>query len=269
VIVTVVTPALNGMRWLTQCIDSTQRQAGPNVEVEHIVIDGGSSDGTPDYAAARGCTVLTREEPSIAFAINKGAFNSTGELIGFLGCDDVLLPGALDAVVDQYQRDGRGWLVGGVRWLDERGVNRGDIQAPPGWVSAPILASLGWNCIAPMSTYLSRRFFEKLGGFDSTFSHADDYEFFVRALRREPFARVPRTLSAARRHSDAMSMDRNAVHLAELKSIAEQNAPRSWSRRTLYRYSLKLWLNATNPKWSALKRLDAFRDHYHVTALSA
>jgi len=259
VIVTVVTPALNGMRWLPECIDSTQRQAGPDIDVEHIVVDGGSSDGTPDYAASRGCTVLTREEPSIAYAINKGAFSSTGELIGFLGCDDALLPGALDAVLAHYRRDGRRWVVGGVRWLDERGASRGEIQAPPSWVSAPILASLGWNCIAPMSTFVSRSFFEELGGFDSAFAQAIDYEFFVRALKREPFARVARTLSAGRRHIDAMSMDRNAAHLAELEAVKEQSAPRSWSRRTLYRYGLKVWLNATNPKWSALKRVDAFR----------
>jgi hypothetical protein len=162
--------------------------------------------------------------------------------------------GALDTVVAHYRRDGRRWLVGGVCWLDERGASRGEIQAPPSWVNAPILASLGWNCIAPMSS-----FFEELGGFDLAFAKAIDYEFFVRALKREPFARVARTLSAARRHTDAMSMDRNAAHLAELAAIEEQSAPRSRTRRTLYRYALKVWLNATKPKWSALKRMDAFR----------
>ena len=203
-IVTVVTPALNGMRWLPECIDSTQHQAGPDIEVEHIVVDGGSSDGTPDYAASRGCTVLTREEPSIAYAINKGAFSSSGELIGFLGCDDILLPGALDAVAGHYRRDGRRWLVGGVRWLDERGASRGEIQAPPSWVNAPVLASLGWNCIAPMSTFVRRSFFEELGGFDSTFAHAMTMSSLSGPSRREPFARVARTLSAragdTRRH---------------------------------------------------------------------
>lgn len=268
-IVSVVTPALNGMRWLPECIDSTQRQTGPNIDVEHIVVDGGSTDGTPDYAASRGCTVLTREEPGIAYAMNKGAYNSTGELIGFLGCDDALLPGALDAVMAHYRRDGRRWLVGGVRWLDERGTSRGEIQAPPSWINAPILASLGWNCVAPMSTFVSRSFFEELGGFNSAFAQAIDYEFFVRALKREPFARVARTLSAARRHTDAMSMDRNAAHLAELEAIKEQSAPRSWSRRMLYRYSLKVWLNATNLRWSALKRVDAFRARDRAMTSSA
>jgi glycosyltransferase involved in cell wall biosynthesis len=269
VLMSVVTPALNGMKWLSECIDSTLRQASPNVEVEHIVVDGGSTDGTPEYAASRGCTVLTREEPSIAFAINKGVSNARGELIGFLGCDDVLLPGALDAVARRYQR-GRGrWFVGGVRWLDERGVSRGDFRAPPSWLTAPALASLGWNCIPPMSTYLNRDLLEETEGFLTSYSHADDYEFFVRLLSREKFERIGRTLAGARRHSNAMSMDRNAVHLAELETIAAQSAPPSASARRLSRYGLKLWLNATNPRWSALKRVDAFRARHRTGATSA
>lgn len=268
-IVTVVTPALNGMRWLAECIDSVQRQVGPQVEVEHIVVDGGSSDGTPEYAAARGCTVLTREEPSIAFAINKGAFNSGGALIGFLGCDDVLLPGALETVVRRRRRDGRRWFVGGVRWIDERDASRGDFRAPPAWLTAPMLASLGWNCVPPMSTYLARDLFEELGGLDSSFSYADDYDFFVRALRREPFARIARTLAGSRRHDDAMSMNRNATHLAELEAIAARGAPRSRPRRALCHYGFKLWLNATNPRWAALKQVDALRARRRQLAASA
>jgi glycosyltransferase involved in cell wall biosynthesis len=268
VIVTVVTPALDGMRWLPECIDSTQRQAGPDIEVEHIVVDGGSSDGTPDYAASRGCTVLTREEPSVAFAINKGAANASGELIGFLGCDDILLPGALENVARHYRRGRRRWFVGGVRWLDERGVSRGDFRAPPSWLTAPALACLGWNCIPPMSTFLRRDLFQELGGFLPTYAHAQDYEFFVRLLRQERFQRIGRTLAGARRHDDAMSMDRNAVHLAELEAIAGQSAPRSASARWLHRYGLKLWLNATNPRWTTLKRVDAFRARHRAIVAS-
>jgi glycosyltransferase involved in cell wall biosynthesis len=266
VLVTVVTPALNGMRWLSECIDSTFGQASSHVDVEHILVDGGSTDGTPEYAASRGCTVLTREEPSIAFAINKGAANSSGDLIGFLGCDDVLLPGALEAVARHYRRGDRRWFVGGVRWLDERGLSRGDFRAPPSWLTAPALASLGWNCIPPMSTYLRRDLFEELGGFLPSYAHADDYEFFVRLLRQERFHRIGRTLAGARRHDDSMSMDRNAVHLAELEAIAAQSAPRSAPARWLHRYGLKLWLNATNPRWSALKRVDAFQARHRAMA---
>ena len=57
-LVTVVTPALNGMRWLSECIDSTMRQVTPEVEVEHIVVDSGGTDGTPEYAVSRGGEML-------------------------------------------------------------------------------------------------------------------------------------------------------------------------------------------------------------------
>ena len=75
----------------------------------------------------------------------------------------------------------------------------------------------------PADVDLPRRIlFQELGGFLPTYAHAQDYEFFVRLLRQERFQRIGRTLAGARRHDDAMSMDRNAVHLAELEAIAEQ-----------------------------------------------
>ena len=137
-------------------------------------------------------------------------------------------------------------------------MSRGDFRAPPSWVNAPALACLGWNCIPPMSTFLSRTFFQELGGFLPTYAHAQDYEFFVRALKQEPFQRVGRTLAGARRHDDAMSMDRNAAHLAELEAIAEQSAPRSASALAAP-VPVEAVVEPTNPRWTTLKRVDAFR----------
>ena len=53
-LVTVVTPTLNAIAYLDECIRSVERQAGPNVTVEHIVVDGGSTDGTAELRARRG-----------------------------------------------------------------------------------------------------------------------------------------------------------------------------------------------------------------------
>jgi glycosyltransferase involved in cell wall biosynthesis len=254
-LVTVVTPSLNGRKWLAQCIDSVQAQATPNVEVEHVFVDGGSSDGTPEYAASRGCTVLTREEPSVHFAINKGSINSNGELLGILGCDDILLPGALDAVVRQYRRDGRRWLLGGCLWILEDGRSLGGLRAPPGWMSVRTLASLGWSPFP--SAYMNRDMFLELGGYRSDFHYAGDYEFYVRALLHEPYSRIRRPLHASARHPDNLSKQMNAQHFAELAAVVELAGPRSAWRRELNRYFLKAWVNATNPTWSVRKRIGA------------
>ena len=128
--VTVVTPSLNGMRYLDECIASVKIQRSENVDVEHMIVDGGSTDGTVEFARQQGCTVMTGKDDGIFDAINKGSFAAQGELLGFLGCDDILLPGALEQVVQTYEPSGRRWVVVGIRWLDGRGTPRGDRAAP-------------------------------------------------------------------------------------------------------------------------------------------
>jgi glycosyltransferase involved in cell wall biosynthesis len=258
-IVTVVTPTLNAMEYLVECVESTRRQRTNKVDVEHVIVDGGSVDGTVEFARSEGCVVMTGKDSGIFDAINKGSFNSNGTLVGFLGADDTLLPGALEAVVGAYERHGAPWLVGRVRWTDAHGVVRGDLSAPPSWVTASMLASLGWNCIPHTSTYMHRNLFEQLGGFDKAFKYSGDYDFFVRARRRDGFFRIPRVISCFRRHGQNMSMRMDAVQLAENEAVAQRFGPSAPWQRMTYRYLLKLWLNGENLPWSVHKRLDAAR----------
>jgi glycosyltransferase involved in cell wall biosynthesis len=256
-LVTVVTPALNGMPYLPGCIESVQRQERPGlVEVEHIVVDGGSTDGTAEYAAGHGCIVMGRERPSVTYALNKGFAHANGTLIGMLGCDDRLLPGALATVVATYQREGRRWLSGGSRYIDSAGRSHGNQPAPPSWLTAPMLGSLTWSCVPHMSTYVERSLHDELGGLDETFSSAPDYDFFCRVLAaRIPFSRIPEALSAQTRHDANLSAQRTPQLARELALIEERWAPRSRSRRLAYRYLLKAWVNAASPAWFLHKKL--------------
>jgi glycosyltransferase involved in cell wall biosynthesis len=258
-LISVVTPTLNAIRYLRDCIESIRIQENADVQVEHIVVDGGSSDGTVELARSAGCTVMTGKDEGIFDAINKGSFNSNGVLIGFLGADDILLPGALDTVAVHYQRDGRRWLAGGGRWLDGDGRSRGDIAAPPTWITVPMLASLGWNCVSHPATYVHRSLFEELGGFDKRFRYFGDYDFVLRALAREPFCRVNRKLFGTRRHGANASMQQTPVHWAETREIMQRYGPSSPWNRLMYRYRLKVWANAASPRWFLHKRIDRFR----------
>ena len=115
---------------MDECIESVKIQRSENVDVEHMIVDRGSTDGTLEFARRRGCTVMTGKDDRIFDAINKDSFAAQGELLGFLGCDDILLPGALEQVVQTYEPSGRRWVVVGIRWLDGRGTPRGDRAAP-------------------------------------------------------------------------------------------------------------------------------------------
>jgi glycosyltransferase involved in cell wall biosynthesis len=258
-IVTVVTPTLNAMSYFAECVESVRNQKSDKVEVEHVVVDGGSSDGTVEFARSEGCTVMTGKDEGIFDAINKGSFDSNGVLLGFLGADDVLLPGALDAVVRAHERHGARWLVGRVRWIDAQGVARGDHLPPPSWVTGPMLASLGWNCVPHPSAYVHRELFQQLGGFDKELKYSGDYDFFVRARQLDSFVRIRRTLSCFRRHGENMSMRLNAAQLAEIEVVAERFGPSAPWQRLAYRYLIKLWLNGGNLPWFVRKRIDAIR----------
>jgi glycosyltransferase involved in cell wall biosynthesis len=251
-IVTIVTPSLNGMQYLAKCIESTRRQESNRVEIEHIIVDGGSTDGTPEYAASQGCKVMFREG-GIYEALNIGSLSARGVLLGILGCDDFLLPGALDAVVAGYERSGCRWIIGGCCWLDAQGRNIGNFRSPPAWLTAPMLASLSWSCIPTTSTFMHRDLFADLRGFDTTFQYGGDYEFYVRALEREHFQRINQLLSCCYRHGANISTRLDEIYRAETQLIADLYAPKTQQRRTAYRLLLKSWLNATNPRWFTMK----------------
>ena len=257
--VSIVTPSLNGIDFLAECIESVRRQSSPSVDVEHILVDGGSTDGTPEFAAAAGCKVLTREERNVTYALNKGIQHASGTLVGFLGCDDILLPGALDTVVRRYERDRRPWLIGGCRWIDAEGRSKGDHKAPPNWLISSVLASLDWSPFPAISTFSHRDFLDELGGFDVRFYYAADFDLYVRARSREPYSRINRTLAAWRRHGGNTSMERNTVHEVELATISRRHGPPGSGTRRAYRYGTKLVLNGQSPRWMLHKRVEKWR----------
>src|SRR5664280_1283777 len=103
-IVSVVTPTLNAARFLKGCLESVRRNAAPGLSVEHVVVDGGSTDGTVQLAESYGARIMSGKDTGIFDAINKGSFASSGELVGFLGADDLLLDGALDYLATKYRK---------------------------------------------------------------------------------------------------------------------------------------------------------------------
>jgi hypothetical protein len=74
------------------------------------------------------------------------------------------------------------------------------------------LACLGWNCIPDVDLPPPRPL-PGAGGLPAHLRRAGDYKLFIRLLRQERLQRIGRTLAGARRHDDAMSMDRNASFL--------------------------------------------------------
>ncbi len=113
--ISLVTPSLNQGRYLERALCSVLDQGYP--DLEYLVIDGGSSDDSPAILARYRSGIAHAEsapDRGIGHALNKGFARSTGEIMGWLNADDVLMPGAL-AIVGQIFADHPeiDWLTSG------------------------------------------------------------------------------------------------------------------------------------------------------------
>ncbi len=101
-LLSIITPAFNGVRFIEQCIELVAAENCP--EVEHVIVDGGSSDGTAEKikaAAARFSHLRWLSEPDNgqSEAMNKGIKLARAEVIGFLNIDDFYVPGTLRRIL--------------------------------------------------------------------------------------------------------------------------------------------------------------------------
>jgi glycosyltransferase involved in cell wall biosynthesis len=263
-LITIVTPTLNGVKYLRECIDSVRRNERRGIGVEHVIVDGGSTDGTVELAESYGLRVLQGKDSGIFDAINKGSFDSSGELLGFLGADDVLLDNGLDAIVEAYRRSGKPWVVGGIRWIDERGESLGELAAPPTWITPRMYVCLDWNPVMQMATFLSREFFTELGGFNAEYKDAGDFEMFSRALAKAPYERVGDPIACFRRTGRNNSVVNTARAAGEIRLICDAFGPKSKLERVCWRYVQKCWFNVANPQWSMRKWAAAIRVRLHL-----
>ena len=251
---TIITPTRNIARWLPECLESVRAQKGDAELVEHVVLDGESTDGSAAVARRHGARVVEVRHQGLYAKINLGAKHASGDVLGYLGGDDVLLPGAVK-VVDEWFENGRNpMLVGGVRWTDVEGRSRGDLAPPPAWMSSEMYASLGWSCMPTTSVFIRREFMEELGGYDESYVSSGDYEFFARALTRARFDRSSKSLSAWRMHGQNLSLSRSSVIEEERIRIQAAYAPTSGILSYVYRIVLKIWLNGRSPTWFMLKK---------------
>ena len=183
--ITVITVCYNSAATLADALRSVASQTWPYVE--HIVIDGASNDGTRAVIEAHGerlAQVISEPDAGIYDAMNKGLRLATGDLVGFLNADDVFastetLARVACAALDAPQADA---VYGDLQYVDQ---DRPD-QVFRHWRSEPFRPSrlrCGWMPPHP-TLYVRRRVMESLGGFDTGFRIAADYDFILRLFRR-------------------------------------------------------------------------------------
>ncbi len=97
--ISIVTPSFNMIEYLRLCHASVLDQG---VSFEHIVMDGGSTDGTVDWLSKQKIEWVSERDHGMYNALNKAIEKSTGEIIGHLNCDEQYLPGVLQFAIDFF-----------------------------------------------------------------------------------------------------------------------------------------------------------------------
>src|SRR5262249_42909397 len=223
--ITVVTPSYNQARFLEGTIRSVLQQNYPNLE--HIIVDGGSSDGSVDiirkYQHHLACWVSEKDEGP-ADAIRKGFGKATGSIMAWLNSDDIYQPDTLHKIADVFQRDaGIDVVYGNTYWI---GLN-GEILAEKRQTPFSKLAYLyGGADLQQPSTFWARHIYEKAGGLDTSFKAAFDADLFFRFFALSArFRHVNEFLGGFRIHSEQIShvMLENARE--ELCTLRERHLP--------------------------------------------
>lgn len=182
--VSIITVVLNNADTIGQAIDSVLMQDYPNIE--YIVIDGQSTDGTLDIIKSYGDKIsnwVSNKDGGIYPAMNKGLKMASGDIIGILNADDVYAKtNVISSIVELMQQKNAE-----TAYADLCYVERDDLtKVVRYWKSGAYKSgSFAFGWMPPHPTFFVRKsVYEKFGVFDTTLRSAADYELMLRFLHK-------------------------------------------------------------------------------------
>jgi glycosyltransferase involved in cell wall biosynthesis len=186
--ISIITPSLNSARFIEQAITSVTAQGCD--DVEHIVVDAASTDGTVEILKKfQHLQWVSEPDRGQSDAMNKAFEMCSGDIIGNLNADDYYLPNAFRTVLTRVE-EGRKFVMGRVKIIQENGDE---------WINDPqtdIRDMLQWwnkdaYCRNPVGFFYHRSIHEAVGGFDVDNHNTMDLDFLLRARQLTEFTRIP------------------------------------------------------------------------------
>ena len=181
--VSIITPSLNQSQFIERTILSVLSQDYPNIE--YIVIDGGSTDGTIDILKKYQDCLMWKSEPDKgqSDAINKGFKMATGEILAWLNSDDTYKAGAINTAVEYLVKHPRVDLVyGNGNLIDEQDNLIGEFKSS----TIDLRACLyhGQICVFQPSVFFRKDVFEKIGALDEKLHITMDIDYWIRITKQ-------------------------------------------------------------------------------------
>lgn len=182
--ITIITPTYNSAATVEHTIQSILEQSYS--EIEYIVVDGGSTDGTQEIIQSYGDQIahfISEPDKGLYDAMNKGIWLASGAVVGILNSDDFYHDrDVLKTVINTFQKKQVDSVYGDLQYVDPAETTK----VTRHWESGPYKANnflYGW--MPPHPTFFVRRkLYEEFGMFDTSLSSSADYELMLRFLYR-------------------------------------------------------------------------------------
>jgi glycosyltransferase involved in cell wall biosynthesis len=221
-LVTIITPSFNQARFLPATLESVAYQSYG--AIEHIVLDGGSTDGSADIIRSWAEThdVVWRSAPDggQADAIVQGAAMAHGEIIAWLNSDDVYLDSEVVADVVEAFGSGADMVTGGGWYLDEQGGRVEQIPVFPERIDFETLKHVDW--VLQPATFVRRDLFLRCP-IDTSLHYAFDWDLFIRLARIGTFIPIFRELAGYTRHETGKTISGGGRRQRELLEVTRRH----------------------------------------------
>lgn len=220
--VSIVTPSLNQREFIEDAIRSVRAQGYP--ALEHVVVDGGSSDGTVELLRTFDHLVWVSEpDRGQSDALNKGFAMARGDVFGWLNADDLYLPDAVGGAVAALRRTGAGLVYAGYVKQDMASGRERLIHARPFDIERQVNQE---NIVPQPAAFFTREALRTVGGLDDHLHYAMDYDLWLRIAERYPVAWVDEMWAVFRLHPDSKTMKENERFWREERTVARRHGGR-------------------------------------------
>jgi len=216
----IVVPSFNHAAYLEACLVSILNERKAGREIELVVMDGGSTDGSVDIIREYESEIahwVSRPDGGQTRALVEGFRHTTGEVMAWLNSDDLYLPGALAQVERELEHNPAHDVVfGDMLWLRPDG----ELLRPQREIAFD-LSLLLWchNYIPQPSTFWRRRIWDRTTGLDPSFECAMDFDLWLKFHRAGGrFLHTPKPLSAMRTYPE--QKNRRLRHISDAEDLA-------------------------------------------------
>jgi glycosyltransferase involved in cell wall biosynthesis len=237
--ISVVTPSFNSAGTIRSTLESVASQ--DYAEVEHLVIDGGSTDGTIEILKQYPkLTWVSEKDKGHYHAMDKGTRMASGEIVAILNADDCYRPGVLSRVAAAFaQHPDWDALFGDIVFVDGEGR---EIFRREEAMFDPQIIRYGHNMVNHQAMFLKRAVYLRLGGYRyEEFKNCCDYEYVMRLIRaRCRIGHIPVHIVNYRYHDQGQSADLRVRANMARESAAirkEYGVPGGWLGKLLTTYA--------------------------------